>query len=139
MEKVIQRGSYTLLIGNNSIDLFDYFMVDELHGLNRTEANAFTDTKDSAYIAGMANYHPLDKNLTMLFKPFLFLNKKRLNGTYTDVTLLLHEYMHLGRILGNGIDDSNEEGIVTWIEKEINFLINEGIVGIFQQPATRMM
>ena len=133
------RGSYQLLIGDNSVELFDYFRVDELHGLTREAAEVFPDSDDSAYIYGMANYHPLDKNLSMLYKPYLFLNKMRLNGTYRDVTSLLHEYMHLGRLLAKEITDNNEESVVTWIEKEINWVIDNGVVGIFQQPSTHRM
>jgi hypothetical protein len=134
------RGSYQLLIGDKSIDLFDYFRVDELHGLTREAAEVFPDSDDSAYIYGMCNYHPLDKNLSMLYKPYLFLNKMRLNGTYKDVTGMMHEYLHLAKILAKSdITDSQEESMVSWIEKEINWVIENGVVGIMEQPSTHYM
>jgi hypothetical protein len=135
--QIINRNSYTLLIGDNSLELFDFFRSSEIHGLKKADAEAFTDTPESCFIAGMANYHPLDKNLTMLYKPFIFINKRRLNGTYKDVLMLMHEYLHMAKILvGGGITDAQEEGVTTWIEKEINWIIESGTVGIFEQGST---
>lgn len=133
------RGSYQLLIGENSLDLFNYFKVDKLHGLTREACAIYPDSDGSAYIYGMANYHPLDKNRTFVYKPFLFLNKKRLNGTYKDVTGMLHEYLHLAKLLAKQITDSNEESVVSWIEKEMNWVIDNGVVGIFEQSSTHYM
>lgn len=133
------RGSYQLLIGDKSIDLFDYFRVNELHGLTREAAEVFPDSDGSAYIYGMANYHPLDKNLTLTYKPYLFLNKMRLNGTYKDVTGMLHEYLHIAKLLAKQITDSNEETVVSWIEKEMNWVIDNGVVGIMEQSSTHYM
>ena len=84
----------------------------------------------------MANYHPMDKNLTMVYPPYLFVNRKRLKGTYNDVTGLLHEYLHLSRLLVGEITDYNEENVVSWIETEMNWIIESGVVGILQQPAS---
>ena len=138
MEK-INRKSYVLLIGNSSVELFDYFMTDELHGLNRIEAEAYVESKDDSYIAGMANYHPMDKNLSLLFKPYVFINRKRLKGTYEDIATLNHELLHMARLLAGGINDNNEEAIVTWIEREIKYIVDNGIVGILQQPSSHLM
>jgi hypothetical protein len=138
MEK-INRKSYTLLVGNSSVELFDYFMTDELHGLTREVAELYPDENDSAYIAGMANYHPMDKNLSLLFKPYVFINRRRLNGTYEDILTLNHELLHMARLLAGGINDNNEEAIVTWIEKEIKYIVDNGIIGILQQPSSYLM
>ena len=137
--EIINRKSYTLLIGNSSVELFDYFNTNELHGLTREVAEIYPDTDDNAYIYGMVNYHPLDKNQTFLFKPYLFLNRKRLNGTYADIIGLNHEYLHMARLLSGGINDNNEEEIVSWIEKEIAWIVDNGVVGILQQPSSHLM
>jgi hypothetical protein len=136
---IYNRQSYKLLIGKDSVEIFDYFRVKELHGLTRSEAVAYNETAADAYIFGLANYHPLDKNLSLVFKPFIFINKARLNGTYEDVLGLMHEYLHMAQILSKGINDSNEEGVVTWIENEIKWIIDSGIVGIFEQSSTHYM
>ena len=33
-------GKYILLVGNNATELFDYYDVEEMHGLNRKDAQA---------------------------------------------------------------------------------------------------
>lgn len=33
-------GKYILLIGNDATEVFDYYKVDEMHGLNRVDAQA---------------------------------------------------------------------------------------------------
>jgi hypothetical protein len=114
-------------------------MVEELHGLNRIEAEAYVESKDDVYIAGMVNYHALDKNQTLLFKPYMFINRKRLNGTYEDIATLNHELLHMARLLAGGINDNNEEALVTWIEKEIKYIVDNGIIGILQQPSSYLM
>jgi len=137
--RAINRGNYQLLIGDNSIELFEYFKTEELHGLSRGVAEVYPDTPDNAYIYGMANYHPKDINLTKELKPYVFFNKKRLNGTYKDVTGMMHEYLHLGRLLFNEITDVNEEQVVQFIENEINWIVENGVIGIFEQPSTKYM
>lgn len=139
MIQKIDRGSYQLLIGDKSIDLFNYFKVDELHGLTREVCELYPDSDGSAYIYGMCNYNPLDKNRTFAYKPYLFLNKIRFNGTYKDLTGMMHEYMHLGRLLAKEITDNNEESVVSWIEKEMNWVIDNGVIGIFEQASTHYM
>jgi hypothetical protein len=45
----------------------------------------------------------------------------------------------MARLLAGGINDNNEEAIVTWIEREITFIIDNGIIGILQQPSSYLM
>lgn len=132
--RAINRGNYQLLIGENSMELFDYFGVEELHGLTRQVAEIYPDTPESAYIWGMSNIAPKANKL-----PYVFFNKKRLKGNYTDVTGFLHEYLHLARLLYKDINDTNEEEVVSWIETQINWMIENGVVGIFEQSSTRYM
>ena len=114
---VLNGELYNLFVGNKSIDIFNYFSVDELHGLSRQECNEYTDTKDDAYIASMTNYSPEDK------KPFVFINKSRLQDDYRDVTLIMHELMHLSLILHKWNIRDKEEDIITWAEEETNKLM----------------
>ena len=129
--RAIRRNGYQLLIGENSTELFNYFGVNELHGLSKSKSEQYTDTPESAYIYGMVNVSPKANRL-----PYLFLNKRRMGGTYKDILGMNHEYLHLARLLFNGITDENEEEAVTFIEEEISFIVENGIIGIFQQPST---
>jgi len=133
--RAIRRNGYQLLIGENSTELFNYFGVNELHGLSKSKSEQYTDTPESAYIRGMSNLSPKNPNGL----PYVFFNKKRLNGTYRDVTNLMHEYLHLSRILFKDINDDNEEEIVQFIEDEVNWIIDNGVIGIFEQPSTKYM
>ena len=54
--KTKQYKDFLLIIGKSS-DIFDYFGVEELHGLKRSECY---DTPDDAYIAGLCNQFPDD-------------------------------------------------------------------------------
>ena len=104
--KKIDMGKFILLVGKDATEIFDYYNVDEMHGLNRKEAQAeevdFTNKKkgdqgNGVYIYGLTNYDPRDKKLTAKapYKPFLFLNKKHFKKDFTDVTLANHEAMHM--------------------------------------------
>ena len=77
--KKFDMGKYVLLVGNDATEIFDYYKVPEMHGLNRADAQAeeIDKTKgNGVYIYGWTNYDPADKKLTAKApnKPFLFLN-----------------------------------------------------------------
>lgn len=131
--KIIHRPSYTFLLGDDSVELFDYFNVEELHGLTREVAELYGDTNDDAYIAGMSNFHPYDRALTKSPKPYTFINRKRLKNDFRDVTLLMHELMHQA-ILQYGWDLSREEEIISWAEAEANYLLKHSIIPTYQVP-----
>ena len=104
-----QYPDYLLIIGKSS-DVFDYFGVEELHGLKRSECY---DTPESAYIAGLCNQFPNDST-----KQFLFINKIRIGRSYKDVLLIMHEAMHLSlEIHGHNLEDGDlEEQAITYGE-----------------------
>ena len=107
---------YDLLIGESSIDIFDHYKTDYIHGLYKDECESYVDTKEDAYIAGLANTSP---NGT---KPFVFINSIRLVGDYRDITLIMHEMIHLSLLLHDWNMDLEEE-MITWAEKETNKII----------------
>jgi hypothetical protein len=82
-----QYPEYTLIIGKKPEDIFNFFGVEELHGLYKKDCY---DNPTNAYIAGLCNVYPDDHN-----KLFLFLNATRLGNGYKDVLLIMHESMHL--------------------------------------------
>lgn len=120
---------FIFLIGESSIDIFDYYGVNTMHGLSRRGAIKYVDTKEDAYLAGFCNFHPKDKDLTMPphMKPFLFLNSKRFQNSFVDVTLLMHECTHLAFKLNN-YDIEREEEIITLAEELTNDLYFEHFI-----------
>jgi hypothetical protein len=114
--QVFDFDAYLFLVGNQSIDLFNYFQVPELHGLNVYDCLEYKETRSDVYIAGMCNYIPQST------KPYLFINLYRLEGNYKDVTLLMHECFHLALKLYN-YNLKCEEQIITFAEQTTNKLI----------------
>jgi hypothetical protein len=65
--KKIDMGDYILLLENNATEIFDYYKVPEMHGLNRADAQTEEVDKtkgNGVYIYGFTNYDPADKKLT---------------------------------------------------------------------------
>ena len=108
--KTKQYKDFLLIIGKSS-DIFDYFGVEELHGLKRSECY---DTPNDAYIAGLCNQFPDDSS-----KQFLFINEIRIGRSYKDVLLIMHETMHLSlEINGHNLEDGDkEEEKITYAEE----------------------
>jgi hypothetical protein len=105
-----QFTDFLFLLGDDSIDLFNYFNANKLHGLSRKDCENKTDTKYSAFIAGMCNVIPNSEN-----KMYIFINSKRLGNGHKDITLIFHEAMHLAFWKYN-YDVSKEEEMITYAE-----------------------
>lgn len=99
---------FLLILGEKSTELFDYFNVEELHGLNKKDAKAYPETSKDAYIYGLANY-----SLTKDKFPFVFINLNRLNGTYKDALGIMHETIHISLLIHNWDVENKEEEIIT--------------------------
>jgi len=125
--KKIDMGKFVLLIGKDATEIFDYYNVDQMHGLNRKDAQAEEVDKtkgNGVYIYGFTNYDPRDKKLTAKapYKPFLFLNKKHFKGTAEDITMVMHEAVHMG-ILLNGYNIDTEEDFLSQGEEWANKIV----------------
>jgi hypothetical protein len=122
-----EYNNFVFLIGESSIDIFDYYGIDEMHGLNRFDCAKKIDTNKSAYICGWCNFHPKDKALTRPSdkKPFLFMNSIRFQGDFRDVSSLMHEATHLSMMLHNWNVDDYEEEIISLAESLTNDLYVE--------------
>lgn len=121
--KVQQFREFLFLLGEQSIDIFDYFGREELHGLTRTECLQVEDTVHSAYIAGLCNYIPNKENKYDKDSPmFIFINEKRLRMTYMDITLINHEAMHLAFSIFNW-DMEKEEEMISFAEHITHLII----------------
>lgn len=134
--KGFDMGKYLLLIGNNATDIFNYYNVQQMHGLNLNDAIAEEIKKtvgNGVYIYGWTNYDPADKKLTAKapFKPFLFLNMgafKRYSPS-EQATAIMHETMHMSILLNNWDIRDKEEEAIGFAEEEANKIIKKIKVG----------
>jgi hypothetical protein len=128
----IDMGKYILLAGKDATEPFDYYNVDEMHGLNRKDAQAEEVDKtvgNGVYIYGWTNYDPADKKLTAKapHKPFLFINL----GTFSryslteKATAVMHETMHMAILLNNWNIKDKEEEAIGFAEEEANKIIEK--------------
>lgn len=122
-----EYNNFVFLVGEKSIDVFDYYGVSHMHGLNRFDCEKKTDTNKSAYICGLCNFHPRDLSLNRPSdkKPFIFMNSIRFQKDFTDVTSLMHEVMHLSLMLHNWDVFEREEEIISLAEQLTNDLYLE--------------
>ena len=91
----IFRNGYILLLSYNPCDIFDYFSVDEMHGLSYTECDAYANTKDSAYIAGWSNFVPkVSGEYISNDDRFVFINLSRCTDPVKTMGLIMHHLMH---------------------------------------------
>jgi hypothetical protein len=124
-------GKYVLLAGENATKIFDYYDVEEMHGLNRKDAQAEEVDKtvgNGVYIYGWTNYDPNDKKLTgkKPYLPFLFINLgtfKKYSPT-EKATAVMHETMHMALLLNNWNVKDKEEEIISYAEEQANKIID---------------
>ena len=139
--KKFDMGKYILLIGNDATEIFDYYKVPEMHGLNRADAQAEEVDKtvgNGVYIYGLTNYDPADKKLTAKapYKPFLFLNMGTFKkySTTEKATAVMHETMHMSILLNNWNIKDKEEEIISFAEEEANKIIAKLDLDRKEQP-----
>ena len=139
--KKYDMGKYILLVGNDATEIFDYYKVPEMHGLNRADAQAEEvdkTTGNGVYIYGFTNYDPADKKLTGKdpYKPFLFLNM----GTFKKYSLtekataVMHETMHMAILLNNWKITDKEEEVISYAEEQANKIIAKLDLDKKEQP-----
>ena len=119
-----QYTDYLLIIGTSE-ELFDYFGVDEMHGLYKSKCY---DTPDDAYIAGLCNQFPGDSGKPRSQqRQFLFINKIRIGRSYKDVLLIMHESMHLSlEVHGHNLEEGDiEEKVITYAESTATEICEE--------------
>jgi hypothetical protein len=130
--KKIDMGDYILVIGKDATDIFKFYNVEEMHGLNLKDAQAEEVDKtkgNGVYIYGLTNYNPDDKKLTAKnpYKPFIFLNMGAFKRYSADEqkTAIMHETMHLAILLNNWDIKDKEEEAITFAEDEANKIIKK--------------
>jgi len=139
--KKIDMGKYIVLFGDNATEIFDYYKVDEMHGLSRKDAQAEEVDKtvgNGVYIYGWTNYDPADKKLTAKepYKPFIFINLgtfKRYSLT-EKATAIMHETMHMSILLNNWKIIDKEEEVISFAEEQANKIIEKLGLDRKEQP-----
>jgi len=114
----IIRGTYILLLSYNPCDVFTYYNVEEMHGLNAIDCAAHKNTTEDAYIAGLCNFIPKESGEYIDDDPrFVFINLSRCTNSVSTFGLIMHELAHQSFALHN-YDVNKEEEIITWAEEE---------------------
>ena len=117
MITIIKEG-YTLLLSRNPCDLFTYYNVEEMHGLNAIDCAAHKNTTEDAYMAGLSNFVPKESGEYTDDDPrFVFINLSRCTDSLSTFGLIMHELMHQSFAL-HKYDVNKEEEIITWAEEE---------------------
>jgi hypothetical protein len=112
MFKVDVKADLVLLVGESAISLFDYFEVDELHGLNRIDCIKRIK-EGGTYIDGMCNQLPTDSS-----KYYLFINESAItNDLLIDFGLIFHESTHYYFRKYYDTLKENEEDLITESEQ----------------------
>jgi hypothetical protein len=119
MMVTVFRGTYILLLSYNPCDVFEYFNVDAMHGLNFLDCEKHSNTKDSAYIAGWSNFVPKASGAYLPNdERFVFINLSRCTDTVKTMGLIMHEMMHHSLWMHGYLVENREEDIITWAEEE---------------------
>jgi len=130
--KHYDMGKYLLIVGKDATDIFKYYNVKQMHGLNLKDAQAEEVDKtkgNGVYIYGLTNYDPADKKLIAKspYKPFVFLNM----GTFKKYSLsekataVMHETMHISILLRDWNIKDKEEDAIGFAEEEANKIIDK--------------
>lgn len=115
---VIERNTYDLMLSKCPCEMFDYFGVSEMHGLNADDCRKHPNTSESSYIAGWSNYYPKDTNrYTWGDRRFVYINLSRCNDDVETTRVVFHELLHHSIDLHH-YDINKEEEIITWADYE---------------------
>lgn len=109
---------YDLILSHNPCDIFEYYAVQEIHGLNIKDCKEYKNTSEDSYICGWCNYIPKpDGNYMSGDRMFLFINLNRCTNELDLITTLYHELMHYAFAYYDWNIDYEEE-IITLAELE---------------------
>ncbi len=101
---------FDLFLSETPCEIFDYFGMEEIHGLNRKDCLDYKNNKEDSYIAGWCNYRPGSE------RPFVFINLSRCTEDIKTMGLIFHEMMHLSGIVFNGDWKNKEEEMIEFAE-----------------------
>lgn len=116
--KIFQRPTYLLIFGNSPCDVFTYFNISHLHGLNAQDCKSYNNTDTDAYIWGLANYIPKGTNIYKTGDArFIFINLQRCKKDFRTYGGIFHELMHHSLDIHKHNMELEEE-IISWAEEE---------------------
>ena len=110
--KVYKFNDYDLILSYDPSDVFKYYDVSEMHGLNLKDCLNHPNTSEDSYIAGWCNISPESG------KPFVFINLTRCTDDMHTTGLIIHELNHLYWLLYQATLFDSEEKIITRAEEE---------------------
>ena len=114
-----KRDGYELLLSYNPCEIFHYYNVTEMHGLNKVACELYNNTSQDAYFAGWCNFIPKESNeYDQNDRRFIFINLSRCNDDTETMGLIMHEMMHQSLFVHNYDVINKEEEIITWAEEE---------------------
>jgi hypothetical protein len=110
----VKFKAYTLLMSYDPCEIFTYYNVAEMHGLNLIDCMKHKNNTKQAYVAGWCNYIPKPKKDYKAGDPkFLFINLSRCGNDTEAFGLIMHELMHQSFDM-----HTDEEELITWAENE---------------------
>lgn len=104
--------NYDLLLSDDPCEIFRFYSVKEMHGLNLADCQVYPNSSEDAYIAGWCNLAPSGK-------PFVFINISRCTNDIETTVLVMHEMYHLFNMLKTG-----EENIISAAEEETRKVVD---------------
>jgi len=102
----ITRDHYDLLLSTDPCSIFDYYNVEQMHGLNKKDCRLHLNNNEQSYICGWANHIPHEGDYHVSDSSHLDL-----------ICNLYHELMHWA-VNHYDEDLSFEEEMITIAEEE---------------------
>ena len=99
-------SEFDMFLGPNVTDVYDWFGVDILGGVMKSDVIAVQKMEDK-YIHSMVNYHPNDVLHDCSYKPYFFLNRDVINSMpINEIMIIIHSAAtRLAAILCEGFTD----------------------------------
>lgn len=111
--KVYKFDDYDLILSYDPSDVFKYYDVSHMHGLNLKDCLNHPNTSEDSYIAGWCNIAPNNEA-----KPFVYINLTRCTDDMHTTGILMHEFVHLYWLLNEEEILDSEEKVITQAEEE---------------------
>lgn len=105
--KIENYKLYTLILSYNADDVFNYYRVEKMHGLER-----------GSTIHGWCNVSPFDG------KPYVFINLNYCTDDIYTTGIVMHEMMHLSSYKYDQDWSSYEEEMISFAEIETYKIVN---------------
>lgn len=110
--KKIEFDTYHLLLSYDPCEIFEYYEVADLCGLDYHQCIFRDNTPEDSYLAGLTNMIP-----GSLDKQFVFINLLKCTDDLSTILLINHELLHHSFFKHN-YNLHREEEIISWAEEE---------------------